>query len=365
MTARRIGWSAALIGNLDCEVTWTAGAPLPAVVAARLARLATTLRALAPDDVDDEDVALWLPAPVPAEAMAPGPGPRPVLVSGAWPAAARTLPWGACDELAGPAPTAIVEPASWRAALWGLPPVPVAIARAASDRRLAAALADELGVALPGALTVTGVDQLRAHLAAGGADASPTGAWVAKAVVTSAGRERVRRTGATIDDATATRLARLLTRHRALVFEPWLERVADLGIGGVIGDGGQVVLLPPHRPWCDPAGVVRGIVVDDGAGLDASWRAELDRVASTVAGRLATLGYRGGFVVDAFVHRTASGPRLHPLVEINPRLTFGLVARAWAERTGATTLGLGGPPPPGARALVLADDGTWVAWLSA
>ncbi|HVV84706.1 MAG TPA: hypothetical protein VHE35_16690, partial [Kofleriaceae bacterium] len=126
-------------------------------------------------------------------------------------------------------------------------------------------------------------------------------------------------------------------------------------------DAERALVLPPHRPWCDAAGVVRGVVVDDGAGLDPAWRADLDRVARAAAARLGALGYRGGFVVDALVHRAAGGPRLHPLVELNPRLTFGLVARAWAERTGARVFSLGGPPPAGARPLVLAHDGPWAA----
>ncbi len=367
--------AAALIGNLDCEVTWTGGPPLPAAVMARLARLATTLRALSPEGVADDEVALWLPAPVPAAAIAAGVGPQPRLVTGAWPRARSVLPWGACtgsdsgsdsgsDPGSGSDSGSDAGSGSWREALWAVKAVTVDVARAASDRRLAAALAGALGVALPGATTITSVDELRAHLAAGGAGASPTGAWVVKAVVTSAGRERVRRTGELVDQATATRIARLLARHGALVFEPWLDRLLDLGVGGVVEGAGRARLLPPHRPWCDDAGVVRGVVVDDGAGLEPAWRAELARVAGAVATRLGAVGYRGGYVVDALVHRTASGPRLHPLVEINPRLTFGLVARAWAERTGATILGLGGPPPPGARPHVLDDAGGWAAWLA-
>jgi hypothetical protein len=381
-------WGALLIGNLDCEVTWTRGPALPREVLERLALLATTLRVLAPGDVCDDDVALWLPAPVRAEAVLAVRGvARPLLVSGALPRAARLLPWGALEVATAPPASGLPPPASrllppasglpppasglpppstvaWREALWSLPIAPVAVARAASDRRLAATIASELGVGLSGSRTISTVDELRAHLRAGGADASPSGTWVVKAIVTSAGRERVRRTGAALDDATATRVARLLARHGALVFEPWLERLADVAIGGVVLAETRALVLPPHRPWCDRAGVVRGVIVDDGEALGRSWHAELARVAAAVAARLGTLGYRGGFVVDALVHRAAGGPRLQPLVEINPRLTFGLVARAWAERTGLRVLGLGGPPPPSAVPLVLDDRGAWAAWLA-
>lgn len=361
----------AIIGNLDCEIAWVGGPPLPPAVVARLALLATTLRAFCPDDVDD--VVLWLPAPVPARAL-PDLGPRPRLVSGPLPSAALLLPWGTGSGVATNRNNEGISghrtrispeaPAAWREDVWHLPLATVDIARAASDRRLAHAIAAELGVAVPGTTTITTVDQLRAHLAAGGADASPSGAWVVKAPVTAAGRERVKRHGRDLEPAVATRVARLCAQHGALVFEPWLDRIADVAIGGLVTGAARARLLPPHRPWCDAAGVVRGIVVDDGAGLEPAWRAELERVATAVAARLGALGYRGPFVVDALVHRTATGPRLHPLVEINPRLTFGLVARAWAERTGLRTLGLGGPPPPGARPLVLDAAGAPAAWLA-
>lgn len=364
--------AAALVANLDCEVRWTAGPPLPPAVVTRLARLGTTLRALAPAGLTLDQVGLWLPQPVPQAAVVVDAVGCPRLMAGPWPAAERVLPWGALDELAGvddaPAatvPAAPVPPATaWRDALWSLPPTPVAVARAVSDRRWAAARAVDLGVGLSGSRTLGSVDELRDHLAAGGADASPTGAWVVKAPVTAAGRERVKRIGATLDPAIATRLDRLFARHGALVFEPWLERVLDLGQPGVVLSAERHLLLPPHRSWCDQAGVVRGLLVDDGAALTATWRAELARVGQAVASALGRAGYRGAFVIDAMVHRVGGALRLHPLGEVNPRLTFGLVARAWAERTGARALGLGGPPPPGGRALVVDDRGVPAAWLA-
>lgn len=326
-----------VVGNLDCEVTWAGGPPLPGAVTARLALLATTLRVFARDD-DDR---LWLPAPVdPAQVPAAG-APRPRLVAGPVPAGDDLLPWGA------------------------LAPTDVAVARAVNDRRFAAVVAADLGVALPGARVVTSVDELRAHLAAGGAGASPTGAWVAKAPLTAAGRDRVRRRGDALDPPTATRLERLLARAGALVFEPWMARTLDVGQGGVVVAADRVELSPPHRAHCDAAGVIRGLVVDDGAALEPGERATLAATATAVGHRLAAAGYRGRFVVDAFVHDAGGARRLHPLCEINARLTFGLVARAWAERRGhPIVLGLDGDVPAGGEPLVFASDGRPAAWLA-
>lgn len=351
--------TATIVGNLECEVEWSGGPALPEAVRARLARLATTLRVFAV-----EGDALWLPAPVEAAAMPDDGAPRPRLLSGAVPTT-PTMAWGASAAFgsvpagaSGTFAARVDAPPDWRAAV-RTPPVPTTIARAVNDRRFALALADELGVALPGSRVIASVDELRAHLATGGADASPTGSWVAKAVLTAAGRDRVRRRGAILDDATATRVARLLAIHGALVFEPWMERRADVGQGGVVLDATRTLLLPPHSGLCDSAGVVRALAVGGDMPLSPDERARLATVVDAAARALGAAGYRGPFVVDAFVH--AGG--LHPLGELNARLTFGLVARAWAEHLGTPlTLGLGGPLPPDARALALDADGSAAAW---
>jgi hypothetical protein len=46
-------------------------------------------------------------------------------------------------------------------------------------------------------------------------------------------------------------------------------------------------------------------------------------VARALEPRLAEVGFRGPVGVDAFVHATPEGPRLKPVVEINPRYTIG------------------------------------------
>lgn len=351
-----------IVGNLDCEVAWAGGPALPAAVTARLALLATTLRVFA----DHDDDRLWLPAPVAPTAVPIDGAPRPRLEHGPLrlAGARRLTAWGALA--AHDHDHAVTPPAAdagWRELVRALPPAAAAIARAASDRRLALALAAELGVGLPGARAVTSVDELRAHLAAGGAAASPTGAWVAKAPLTAAGRDRVRRVGPDVDAATATRLGRLLAVHGALVVEPWMARTLDVGQAGVVLAADRALLLPPHRGVCDSAGVVRALWIDDAdAALPPAHARALATATAAVAARLGALGYRGPFVVDAFAH--ADG--FHPLGEINPRLTFGLVARAWAEHVGQPLLlGLGGPPPPGARPLVHAPDGSAAAWAHA
>jgi hypothetical protein len=345
-----------VVGNLDCELAWAGGGSLPRHVARKLAAASTLLRAVVPDG---DEAALWAPGPVDMTRCPAVTGSPPWRVVDAIDGASA-IPWGATPAVA---PRAAVVDGPWRDQLAALAPA-VAAARAASDRRLAHAVAARLGCGMSGSRTIATVDELAAHLAA----LAPA-AWVVKAPLTAAGRDRVRRRGPELDAATATRVRRLLDHFGALVFEPWLDRVADLGQPGLVTGPSSWRLLPAHVLHSDPTGGFAGITIpadDDLAAIPAAHRARLADIAATVAAELAALAYRGPFTIDAFVHRDAGGDHLVPLVEINPRLTFGLVARAWSERLATPlTLRLAeSAPPPGALVLLTpATDDLTAAWL--
>jgi len=133
--------------------------------------------------------------------------------------------------------------------------------------------------------------------------------------------------------------------------EPWLERRADLSLHFDAGPGG----LHPRgivRFEADGRGrflrafvgsPTRGLAPElrrflAGDGTDKRW---LDRVLSAVAAGLrdavVDAGYEGPLGVDAML---AVDPRtdalvLHPLLEVNPRLTFGRLALRLRARPGA------------------------------
>jgi hypothetical protein len=319
-----------IVANLDCEVAWAGGPALPAHVRAKLGALGTLLRALAPRGEDAELVSC---APVDrARVPEVAFGPR----------------W---TEVA-------AEPALDAGALrWGAPPSDAI--RAVADRRFALAVRERIDAALPDTRVVATLAELEAHVAA-------LPAWIAKAPITAAGRDRVRRRGGPIDEPTRARLARLLARCGALIVEPWLERICDAGQSATVSASGEVALAAPHGLLVDDTGGFAGIAIGDPPLLPDE-RARLVDAARACGAALAAAGYAGPFTVDAFAWRDAAGARrFHPLCEVNPRLTFGFVARAWSERAGAPlTLRVGaGAPPAGAIALVLpaAADPT-SAWL--
>ncbi|MEZ4367902.1 MAG: hypothetical protein R2939_16725 [Kofleriaceae bacterium] len=328
------------VGNLGCERAWAGAPAVPPRVAQHAAALACLARALAPDGIDE--ITVWTDAEVAARRSPVLTG-LPALTVATGPAPVDAAAWGGRGELARAG-----DGATWREVAWHAR-VPAALAARVNDRRLALALATRLGCALPGAGVATDDASLRALLA------TMDRPWVAKAVLTAAGRDRAWGEGPPPVDV-ARRLARLLERFGALVIEPWLPRLVDVATCGVIDAAGGVRLLPTHGGRLGARGQFAGIeLAPPSLGADEA-RVVVD-TAAAVGAALAAAGLRGPFAVDAFAYEDEGGARqLHPLVEINARYTFGHVAHALGERLGAGVLGLGPPAPAGAVVLLRPDD---------
>lgn len=180
---------------------------------------------------------------------------------------------------------------------------------------------------------------------------SPTQEWIAKARFTAAGRDRVRG-AAPLSTESSRQLARLLATHKELQIEPWLSRVADAGVLGAVAADGTRVVLPPHGLLCDARGKFIGI--DQEPAIDAASKSKLLETANHVGAALAARGHLGPFSVDAFTYRDhKGGVRLRAICEINPRMSFGLIAHALFMRTGHSHFRIS--------SAALAQGTTWVA----
>lgn len=134
-------------------------------------------------------------------------------------------------------------------------------------------------------------------------------------------------------------MERLLASGQRLVIEPWLERLEDFSIHFQMTPNG-LELLGFTRLFCDLRGQYRG----NSAGpngqlrlppqvrrlampkvpLEQSWEHIYSDLLEVLEPEFHSLGYWGPASVDAFVYRDSSGrARLKPMVEINPRHTFG------------------------------------------
>src|SRR5262249_6086397 len=160
--------------------------------------------------------------------------------------------------------------------------------------------------------------------------------WVCKARWTSAGRDRARGAGSPTGEL-RSRIARMLARFGPLVLEPWLDRVADIGVcGGGAADRARRPPQPPPPPNDASAGFL-GIAL--APAVDPALAAPLREVAAAAARRVAVqTGYCGPFAIDAFIYRDGSAVRLHPLCEINARYSFGWIAHGLARRLGIQRL---------------------------
>lgn len=249
------------------------------------------------------------------------PPPEPAAEVLAW----CETPWTAALRTA-PRPATVPVDLPVRDLLWHLPaPSPEVVAQV-HHRAFALRVGEELGCALPGARTVDSPGALDRHLSSRDAPA----AWVVKAPFSASGRARyIERNGPGLTDPRSRRtVENLFERHGPLLFEPWLDRVADWGCAALLTpDGLRIVGI--HRQQVDIKGQFAGID-PEARDLPRPDRERLEEVVAGVAAALRRAGYVGPFGIDAWHWRRPDGTiAFHPLGEINARMTFGLVA--WAR----------------------------------
>jgi hypothetical protein len=373
-----------IIGNLDAEVDFAREdrrergeraeprLDLPHAVLDHISAAATLLRVYA----KDSDV-LWTPRPVDEKRVSDVPGlGRPELRSGPLedlPSAVGLRAWAvtrAVDKLVAEPSLEYLEPC--------VSPKHANAARIVNDRAFCLEAATRIGCALPGTTMIDDVATLERHLAAGGASASCEDRWVVKARFSAAGRARLIGRGGNLDDLERRRAEKLLSIHGPLLFEPWMERVADYGCCVLVSNEVPRI-YEPHRLEVDRLGGFVGLTLPpspfskrkgdsplsaSAAAAESSGNTEfgggsarsgeisafskrkgdcplsvwktLRGVVERVAELALAVGYCGPLEIDCWEFRGKSGSiDFHPLGEINARMSFGLVAHALREALGS------------------------------
>ena len=132
--------------------------------------------------------------------------------------------------------------------------------------------------------------------------------------------------GANVGKYTTSFLAQAPDSAHALLFEPWMDRIADYGCAALLTTN-ELRIAGIHRQHVDLKGQFAGI--DLQADLPERDRERFLEIVDGVAAALRREGYSGPFGVDAWTYRRADGSiAFHPLGEINARMTFGLVAHS-------------------------------------
>ncbi len=203
----------------------------------------------------------------------------------------------------------------------------LAVIRALSSRRTAVSLLRQVRKDVPGTV---GESAWCASMNDVVAAVGHYGEAIAKAPWSSSGRGVFRYR---CDEATHSRLKRLITRQGGVEIEPFYDRIQDFALeftatpGGIVYEGLSVFATGEGGNYTGNT-VASGRLLRE--MLPPELHSPLDRVRESLVSRLETLlagRYCGPLGVDMMVVRRPEGTlALHPLVELNLRRTMGFVA---------------------------------------
>jgi hypothetical protein len=298
---------------------------LPAKLERINAELASSWLAIA----DDGDY-LWTPQPIEAsffeQSVRDGlPRVIPVVSFNDVPRGVECIPWGWTDDV-----RRLCDKQGW---VRNDPPHEAV--HAGNSRRFSAALEREWLCGLDFAGEATSLHEIERLIAFHGADSR----WVVKAAFGMSGRERILGCGPpTVTDRNW--IDKRLASDGVVFFEPWVERLEEVGIqldiprkGDYIQLNGIVPMLVDERgqytgSWFAPR------VKPTWADSLPFWNSTMD-VVVRAAMRLQELGYFGPLGIDAMRYRAPNGEiRLRPLQDINARWTMGRLSlglRRWLQ----------------------------------
>lgn len=189
---------------------------------------------------------------------------------------------------------------------------------------------------------VHSTDELAEHLAEVPEDVARQ--WVLKPLWGFAGGGRLTGAGRSPPNDSKGRLAALLKRDGAVLFEPWVQRTGDFSTQMWVSGPGRVAPLCVTRLLTTPSGRYMGTAST--APEDAATVHALREGASAAANWLAHAGYTGPAGVDALAFTDPVDGRslLRPVVEINARFTLGLLASTVADMAAASGAWPAGSP---------------------
>jgi hypothetical protein len=208
---------------------------------------------------------------------------------------------------------------------WTCPAPPLEVVKLVNSRLTRWELETELGVELPYSAACTTLEQLGTCIAsfATRQPAPDSAGWVLKANFGMSGRERHLGRGPRMTDAVFNWARRRLQQSSAVVFEPWLNRVAEAGLQVVVPSQGQPRLLGVLPLITDPTGTYRGSRIQCPPSEIDIWKPATE-TALQVARELQKRGYFGPLGIDAMQYRDLDGGlQIRPLQDLNARLTMG------------------------------------------
>jgi len=165
--------------------------------------------------------------------------------------------------------------------------------------------------------------------------------FIAKAPLSASGQHRVR-----LDHDNAASWLKRHLQQGPILIEPWHNRIVDLSVQVEVEESGPTV-LGITRFWTTPTGSYKGAfigpwtrglspaiarAVHGGSGKGVV-QDLLNKAGLFIGDQAHSAGFRGALGIDAMLVSTEDGPRLQPILEVNPRTTMGRIALSIAKRT--------------------------------
>ncbi len=196
----------------------------------------------------------------------------------------------------------------------------------ANSRAFSSALEQEWNVGLPHARPIHTLQELNDAVAESIRHAP---GWVVKANFGMSARERILGRGGTAAPQAVQWVQKQLAENEAVYFEPWVDRIEEVGVQFTISKEGEPLLEGITPLLTDHVGTYRGSRFR-GASCQLARSDEFAAVLDIVtqaAQRIQQHGYCGPLGIDAMRYRTADEEsRWRPLQDINARLTMGRLA---------------------------------------
>jgi hypothetical protein len=164
------------------------------------------------------------------------------------------------------------------------------------------------------------------------ANKPPAAVWVLKSEYGMSGRERLLGQGPPTEMA-MNWVRRRLRNQQSLFFEPWVERLSEVGIQIDIPKHGPPLLVGVARMETDERGQYAGSWFSARTSVtftdDPEWQNAIE-TCLRAASHLQSLGYFGPVGIDAMQYRDNEGStRIRPLQDINARWTMGRLSLGW------------------------------------
>lgn len=210
---------------------------------------------------------------------------------------------------------------------------PFETVRQINSRRFSFHLEQEWNVGIPGAAEISSLQQLTDRLSR---LPNNRAAWVIKAEFGMSARERFLGRGSTVTEPLKNWANKRLQKNQRLIFEPWVNRIAEVGLQFEIPKNRPPKLLGVTPLLTDSTGHYRGNIFQHNPLSQTTTHTTTSHITAPInweesiaigqkaCEAMQSHGYWGPVGIDAICYRTETGQtKQRPLQDINARWTMG------------------------------------------